>query len=186
MRISVLILTILLSGGCKIKASQNSSTDTTTMKSSLTIHSSAFQQDSAIPQRFTCQGDNISPAFQWSGAPSGTQSFALVCEDPDAPHGTFYHWVMYNIPATEHGLAENIEKRDRLANGTRQGVNSFQQMGYGGPCPPPGNPHRYYFKLFALDTQINIPGEATRDELMSAIQGHVLAEGETMGTYQKK
>lgn len=93
---------------------------------------------------------------------------------------------MYNIPATERGLAENIEKRDRLPNGTRQGVNDFKQMGYGGPCPPPGKPHRYYFKLFALDAQINIPGEATHGQLMSAIDGHILATGELMGTYQKK
>jgi Raf kinase inhibitor-like YbhB/YbcL family protein len=93
---------------------------------------------------------------------------------------------MYNIPASERGLDENIAKRDTLPNGTRQGTNSFQQMGYGGPCPPLGNAHRYYFKLYALDTQINIPGEATRDQVVSAMQGHIIAEGEIVGTYQRK
>jgi Raf kinase inhibitor-like YbhB/YbcL family protein len=172
-----------------MKAEQNqmsNSTDTILTKTKMTITSTAFQNDSTIPQRFTCQGEDLSPVLAWSGAPDGAKSFALLLEDPDAPHGTFIHWVIYNIPATERGLAENFPKRDKLPNGTRQGVNSAQQMGYMGPCPPAGKAHRYYFKLYALDAQINIPGEATRDQLVNAMQGHILAEGQIMGTYQRK
>ncbi|HEY3875689.1 MAG TPA: YbhB/YbcL family Raf kinase inhibitor-like protein [Candidatus Kapabacteria bacterium] len=193
MKTSILIFILVLSGGCSRKVSETAVIDTahhdtnsTAMKNTLTISTTAFQKDSAIPQKFTCQGEDHSPALAWSGAPENTKSYALVVEDPDAPHGTFYHWVMYDIPPTERGLAENIEKRDRLGNGTRQGTNSFGQMGFNGPCPPPGKPHRYYFKLFALDAMLNIPGEATRDTLMSAMNGHILAEGEIMGTYARK
>jgi Raf kinase inhibitor-like YbhB/YbcL family protein len=190
MRISKLILIlILLSSGCKMKAGQsqtNVSADTILTKSKMTLTSTAFRNDFTIPQQFTCQGEDISPELAWSGTPEGTQCFALLCEDPDAPGGTYIHWVIYNIPATERGLAENFPKRDKLPNGTRQGTNDFKQMGYGGPCPPPGKAHRYYFKLYALDAMINIPGEATRDLLQNAMHGHILAEGETMGTYAKK
>ena len=185
----LILILILLSAGCKMKAEQsqvNNSTDTILTKTIMTITSTAFQNDSAIPQKFTCQGEDISPALAWSGAPAETQCFALLCEDPDAPGGTYIHWVAYNIPSTERGLTENFPKRDKLPNGTRQGINDFKQMGYGGPCPPPGKAHRYYFKLYALDAQINIPGEATRDQLLNAMHGHILAEGETMGTYMRK
>jgi Raf kinase inhibitor-like YbhB/YbcL family protein len=172
-----------------MKAHQNQTNengDTTTTEATMTLSSTAFKNDSAIPQRFSCQGEDISPMLTWSSAPEETKSFALVIEDPDAPNGTFIHWVIYNIPSSEHGLAENIARRDPLPNGARQGTNSAQQLGYMGPCPPAGKAHRYYFKLFALDTEINIPGEATHDKLMSTIQGHILAKGEIMGTYQKK
>jgi Raf kinase inhibitor-like YbhB/YbcL family protein len=185
----LILLLILLSTGCKMKAGQtqtNASADTLLTHTKMKITSTAFLNDSTIPQKFTCQGEDISPALTWTGAPAEAQSFALLCEDPDAPGGTYIHWVIYNIPATERGLPENFPKRDKLPNGTRQGVNDFKQMGYGGPCPPPGKAHRYYFKLYALDAQINIPGEATRDQLLNAMHGHILAEGETMGTYQKK
>ena len=172
-----------------MKANQsqtNATADSILTKTKMTITSTAFHNDSAIPQKFTCQGEDISPALAWSGAPTETQSFALLLEDPDAPHGTYFHWVIYNIPAAERVLAENFPKRDTLHNGTRQGVNTAMQMGYMGPCPPPGKAHRYYFKLYALDAMINIPGEATRDQLLSAMHGHILAEGETMGTYARK
>jgi Raf kinase inhibitor-like YbhB/YbcL family protein len=185
----LILILILLSTGCKMKAEQSqtsTSADTILTKSKMTITSTAFHNDSTIPQKFTCQGEDISPELAWSGAPAETQSFALLCEDPDAPGGTYIHWVIYNIPTTERGLAENFPKRDKLPNGTRQGINDFKQMGYGGPCPPPGKAHRYYFKLYALDAMINIPGEATRDQLLNAMHGHILAEGETIGMYQKK
>ena len=160
--------------------------DTMTMEAQITISSAAFKNGSPIPQRFTCQGDNISPALAWSGAPPGTKTLALICEDPDAPNGTFYHWVIYNIPASERGLAENIAKKDALPNGARQGTNSFEQVGYGGPCPPPGKAHHYHFQLFALDTEVNIPGVVTHDRLESAMQGHIVAEAEIIGTFQRK
>ncbi len=188
MRTFILIL-FILTGGCKMKAEQsqtNATADTILTHTKMKISSTAFQIDSTIPQQFTCQGEDISPALAWSGAPEGTECYALLLEDPDAPSGTYIHWVIYNIPATERGLSEDFPKRDKLPNGTRQGVNDFKQMGYGGPCPPPGKAHRYYFKLYALDAQINIPGEATRDQLLNAMHGHILAESETMGTYAKK
>ncbi len=191
----LIFLLIVLTGGCKMKSAHetNGSGDTvtandstSTMETTMAISSVAFKNGTPIAQRFTCQGDNISPALAWGGAPEDTKSFALICEDPDAPGGTFYHWVIYDIPAGERGLAENIAQRDPLPNGTRQGVNSFKQLGYGGPCPPAGNAHHYHFRLFALDTEINIPGETTHDKLESAMQGHILAEGEIMGTYQRR
>ncbi len=152
----------------------------------ITVSSSAFTNGSPIPQRYSCQGDNISPGLAWGAPPSGTQSFALVCEDPDAPSGLFVHWVLYNIPSTERGLAENIPTKDSLTNGTHQGKNGANKTGYTGPCPPPGKPHRYYFKVFALDEKLTLTGDVDHDKLMSAIQGHVLGEGEVMGTYQRQ
>ncbi len=160
--------------------------DTMMAEATITVSSAAFKNNFPIPVRFSCQGENLSPALAWSGAPEGTKSFALLCEDPDAPHGTYYHWVIYNIPASERGLAENIVRKDPLPNGTRQGVNSAQQLGYSGPCPPPGKAHHYHFRLFALDTQLNIPGEVTHERLESAMQGHIVAEGEIVGLYQRQ
>jgi Raf kinase inhibitor-like YbhB/YbcL family protein len=154
-------------------------------KQAIAVTSAAFQQGDVIPKRYTCEGDNISPALAWSQGPEGTKTYALVCEDPDAPSGMFVHWVMYNIPASERGLAENIAKTDPLPNGTRQGKNGAAETGYTGPCPPPGKPHRYFFRVFALDTDVNISGDVTRDVLMGAIQPHIIAEGSVMGTYQR-
>src|SRR5581483_11350196 len=179
----LIVFLIFFTGGCMKAQQTNGNSDTLTMASTMTVRSTAFQNDSAIPQRYTCQGEYISPALAWSDAPKGTKSFALVVEDPDAPSGTFIHWVIYNIPGSQHTLQENIDRRDPLPNGARQGTNSAKQVGYMGPCPPAGNAHRYYFKLFALDSDINIPGTVTRDALMSAIEHNILAEGALMGTY---
>jgi len=121
----------------------------------------------------------------WGDAPGNIKSYALVCEDPDAPMGTFIHWVIYNIPASERGLAENIPTIDSLKNGTHQGKNGTNKIGYFGPCPPPGKLHHYHFKLFGLDQKLNLTGDITRDILISAIQGHIIAEGELVGTYMR-
>jgi Raf kinase inhibitor-like YbhB/YbcL family protein len=182
-----LLLLLILSGGCKMRDQQtpNDMTSTSTQKQAITVTSASFKQGETIPKRYSCEGENISPAITWSAGPSGTKSYALVCEDPDAPSGMFIHWVMYNIPASEHGLAENIEKKDVLPNGTREGKNGAGNTGYTGPCPPPGKPHRYFFRVFALDTELNLSGDVTRDLLMAAIQSHILAEGSIMGTYQR-
>ncbi|HWF43135.1 MAG TPA: YbhB/YbcL family Raf kinase inhibitor-like protein [Candidatus Kapabacteria bacterium] len=175
-----------------MKAQQGTSTydtnhngETAVMSQTISVTSTAFQNESNIPRRFSCQGDNISPAISWSDVPNGTKSFALVLEDPDAPSGTFIHWVIWNIPASEKGLAENIPQQDSLPNGARQGTNGGNKIGYSGPCPPAGNAHRYYFRLYALDTNLDLPGNTTRDKLMSAIEGHILGEGELMGRYQR-
>ena len=165
----------------------DTATSTSPMASqqTLTLTSTRFEQGATIPKRYTCEGENISPALDWSDVPSGTKSLALVCEDPDAPSGMFIHWVMYDIPASERGLAENIAKSEVLPNGSRQGKNGAGKIGYTGPCPPPGKPHRYFFRLFALDAPVSFSQPPTRDELMAAIDAHILARGEVMGTYRR-
>ena len=150
----------------------------------LKLTSTAFEEGGTIPAQYTCDGQNISPPLAWSGAPEGTKTLALIADDPDAPRGTWVHWVVYNIPASEKGLAENAPARENLDNGARQGTNDFKKIGYGGPCPPSGT-HRYFFKLYALDTDLNLPSGATKDQLLKATESHVLAEGQLMGRYQR-
>ncbi len=150
---------------------------------SLKITSAAFQEGARIPVEFTCDGPDRSPALAWSGAPAGTKSFALVCDDPDAPVGTWVHWVLYDLPGTAAGLPEGVPKDRELRGGGRQGTNDFRRIGYGGPCPPPGKPHRYFFKLYALDTTLGLAAGATKQQLLDAAKGHVLAEAQLMGTF---
>jgi len=151
----------------------------------LRIESPAFQAKEKIPQKHTCDGMDLSPPLLWSGAPAGTKSFALISDDPDAPMGTWVHWVIYDIPPESQGLPESVPKTGRLADGARQGVTDFRQVGYGGPCPPPGKPHRYFFKLYALDTVLDLPPKATKADLLVAMNGHVLAQAELVGLYQR-
>jgi Raf kinase inhibitor-like YbhB/YbcL family protein len=155
---------------------------------SLTITSTAFAQDGAIPARYTCQGDDVLPPLAWSGAPPGTRSFALIVDDPDAPDPaapkmTWVHWVLYDMPATCGGLPEAIDAT-ALPAGTREGVNDWKRTGYGGPCPPIGR-HRYYHKLYALDTLLPDLGRPDKAALEKAMNGHVLAQAVLMGTYRK-
>jgi Raf kinase inhibitor-like YbhB/YbcL family protein len=138
-----------------------------------------------IPGKHTCDGPDVSPSLQWSEAPAGTKSFALVCDDPDAPMGTWVHWVIYGLPAAMRELPEMVATTERLPNGAKQGLNDFRRVGYGGPCPPPGGPHRYFFKLYALDTELPLQSRATKRDLLRAMSGHVLAEAQLMGTYQR-
>ncbi len=152
---------------------------------SLSLQTSAFKSGGEIPAQFTCSGADSSPALTWSGAPQGTQAFALIVDDPDAPSGTFIHWVIYDIPANATSLAERVAKSDQLPDGSRQGKNGFGRLGYGGPCPPPGKPHRYFFKLYALDSKLNLPAGASKTEVEQAMKGHILAQGELMGTYRR-
>jgi Raf kinase inhibitor-like YbhB/YbcL family protein len=147
------------------------------------LSSPAFQEGETIPRAHTADGKNVSPRLAWGDAPEGTASFALVCEDPDAPRGTWTHWVLFNLPADTRELPEGVPPEATLASGARQGKNDFKKIGYGGPSPPPGKPHRYFFKLFALDTMLDLPAGATRDQLLAAMKGDVLAEGQLMGTY---
>ena len=152
------------------------------------ITSTAFQEGQPIPPQFTADGKDVSPPLRFGGVPAGTRSLALVCEDPDAPRGTWSHWVLFNLPADAGGLPEGVPPEAKLPSGATQGTNDFHKVGYGGPSPPPGKPHRYFFKLYALDTTLSLPPGTTRQQLQSAVQGHVLAEGQLMGTYgrQKK
>jgi Raf kinase inhibitor-like YbhB/YbcL family protein len=147
------------------------------------LKSPSFNASDAIPKKFTCDGDDVSPALQWGGAPAGTQSLCLVMDDPDAPAGTWVHWVLYDLPPTTAGLPENVPKERELASGGRQGRNDFGRIGYGGPCPPPGRPHRYFLRFYALDTKTNLKPGASRAELDRAMKGHILAHAELMGRY---
>jgi len=148
------------------------------------ITSSAFNEGQMIPLKFTCDGQDISPPLEWDNAPGAAKSFALICDDPDAPMGTWVHWVVYDIPPDMKNLAEDIRPERELGRGIRQGKNSWPNIGYGGPCPP-GGTHRYYFKLYALDTMLNLKPGATKEQLLQAMKGHVLEEAQLMGKYQR-
>lgn len=153
---------------------------------SFTLYSNDFLPGDLIPPRFSCEGQDISPAINWGDPPPGTMSFALICDDPDAPGGTFVHWVFYRIPNKVRGLPQNVEKDPELSDGSRQGKNDFGRIGYGGPCPPPGHgPHRYFFKIYALDEVPNLPAGASKDELLAAMEGHILAQAEVMGRFER-
>jgi Raf kinase inhibitor-like YbhB/YbcL family protein len=152
---------------------------------SITISSTAFNDNDAIPKQHTGDGANTSPPLRWSDPPEGTQSFALICDDPDAPRGTWVHWVLFNLPLESHELPEGVPTRETLGDGAKQGKNDFGKIGYGGPAPPKGKPHRYFFKLYALDTKLDLAAGATKAQLLAAMKGHVLAEGQLMGKYQR-
>lgn len=153
---------------------------------SLDLISSAFAEGEAIPTRYTCDGEDVSPPLKWSNVPEGTKSFALIADDPDAPAGTWVHWVIYDIPANVSELPEAVPTTETLANGARQGVNDFKRIGYGGPCPPRGAPHRYFFKLYALDVVLGLEPRATKKDLLRAMEDHILAQGQLMGTYKRQ
>jgi Raf kinase inhibitor-like YbhB/YbcL family protein len=152
----------------------------------LTLTSDVFTEGDSIPVEYTCEGDNVSPPLRWAGFPSRARSFALICDDLDALAGVWVHWVMFDIPAGVTELDEMQPDLRELPNGAKNGRNSFKNLGYGGPCPPPGKAHRYFFKLYALDKSLNLQPGVTKDELLSAMQDHVLAEGQLMGTYQRR
>jgi Raf kinase inhibitor-like YbhB/YbcL family protein len=152
---------------------------------SLELKSSDFAAGATIPKQFTCEGADISPALEWNAPPAGTQSFALIADDPDAPVGTWVHWVAYDLPANLRSLSQNFPKTEQAADGSRQGRNDFGKIGYGGPCPPPGKAHRYFFKLYALDSKLNLKSGASKKDVERAMQGHILAQGEYMGRYSR-
>ncbi|HYJ91906.1 MAG TPA: YbhB/YbcL family Raf kinase inhibitor-like protein [Pyrinomonadaceae bacterium] len=151
------------------------------------ITSTAFKEGDDIPTQFTCDGQNISPPLTWSGVPQETQTLALLMNDPDAPNGTFTHWVMYNVPRDLDSLPDSVANNETLDNGARQAKNSFGNIGYGGPCPPPGHgSHRYFFHVYALDTELSLNSGATADDFLNAIDGHIIAEGQLMGRYERQ
>jgi Raf kinase inhibitor-like YbhB/YbcL family protein len=153
-------------------------------KMAITITSTAFTEGSMIPRQYTCEGEDVSPPLVWTGVPVGTKSLALICDDPDAPMGTWVHWVLFNIPASIKELPAKIPPEKIIENSAKHGMNDFQKFGYGGPCPP-GGTHRYYFKLYALDTEINLEAGITKAQLLKAMEGHILAEGQLMGRYKR-
>jgi Raf kinase inhibitor-like YbhB/YbcL family protein len=149
------------------------------------ITSSAFQDGGLIPAKYTCDGADVSPPLQWDNVPQGTKSIALICDDPDAPMGTFVHWVIFGLPAETRQLAEKVPADKTLPSGARQGTSGFGGVGYGGPCPPSGT-HRYFFKIYALDTTLDLPAGARKSDLLKVMQGHILAQGQLVGKYKRR
>jgi len=148
------------------------------------LKSSAFATGGMIPTKYTCDGPDVSPPLSWSDVPAAAKTLALIADDPDAPMGTWVHWVAWNIPPNARGLEEGVPKKDSLPNGMKQGMTDFRSIGYGGPCPPSGT-HRYFFKLYALDTSLNLPPSTTKKDLEKAMQGHLLQRGELLGKYAR-
>jgi len=146
--------------------------------------SEVFNQEEMIPTRYTCDGQDISPPLKWKDVPEETISLALICDDPDAPAGTWVHWVIFNIPSTLEGLKEKVPTKKELKDSTLQGKNDFDKIGYGGPCPP-DEKHRYFFKLYALDSMLNLNSGATKKELVEAMQDHIIAKAELVGNYSR-
>jgi Raf kinase inhibitor-like YbhB/YbcL family protein len=152
----------------------------------LDLSSSAFKEGQAIPTQYTCDGKNISPPLTWRGAPGNTQSFVLIAEDPDSPTGLWTHWIVFNLPADISELSEDFVNSPAAPAAAKLGVNSFKNVAYGGPCPPAGKSHRYFFTLYALDTTLSLEAGASRNDVEAAMKKHQLAIGQLMGTYQRK
>lgn len=149
------------------------------------LESKAFKHEGNIPRKFTCEGEDVSPALTWGEPPAQTRSLSLIVDDPDAPAGTWVHWVLYGLEPAMRGLPEGISHAEEVQGVGKQGVNDFRKVGYGGPCPPPGKPHRYFFKLYALDHAPALPPRATKQDVERAMQGHILGKAELMGKYKR-
>lgn len=186
----LLLVAAVLISSCRGEAPSNSNavappaSPTPQQKAELNITSRAFAAGGMIPKEFTCDGANTSPQLAWDSGPEKTKGFALITDDPDAPGKTWVHWVAFNIPANVKELPANVPAQEAISVGGKQGTNDFKKVGYGGPCPPTGA-HRYYFHLYALDTELNLDSSTTKDQLLKTMEGHVLAEGELMGKYQR-
>jgi Raf kinase inhibitor-like YbhB/YbcL family protein len=155
-------------------------------KDQMQLTSTAFTEGAAIPAKHTCDARDVSPPLKWTGVPAGAKSLALIVDDPDAPAGTWVHWVLYDLPASKSELTEDVPKSQYVAGGAKQGLNDFRHLGYGGPCPPHGKPHRYFFKLYALDAVLDLKPGLTKKDLEGTMEKHILARAELMGTYQRK
>lgn len=178
----LLIVLILIT----FTACQKTTTESLTLSDNLMeLKSSAFGNQGTIPAKYTCDGENVSPPLNWSDTPEDAKSFTLICDDPDAPAGTWTHWILFNLPATATELPENVPATETLANGAKQGKNDFGKLGYGGPCPPSGT-HQYSFRIYALDTELNLESGASKDQVVSAMESYILAQGELVGKYQRQ
>lgn len=176
-----LVVVSFLVAGC----SSQTSAPVETGQAALVLTSDAFPAGGAIPVRYTCNGDGISPPLAWDNVPEGTVSFAMILEDPDAPIGTFTHWVLYNIPGGQRELPAGLPVKRELEGGAVQGVNGFRKTGYTGPCPPSGSMHHYVLTLWALDDRLDPPGTVDAGTLKKAVEGHILGSGQLTATYQK-
>lgn len=150
------------------------------------ITSAAFEEGKSIPAKYTCDGKDVSPPLRWTGVPSAAKTLALTVDDPDAPVGDWFHWIVYNLPVSTAELPEALPKFESLPKGGKQGMNDFKRVGYGGPCPPAGKAHRYFFKLYALDVQLNLPSKITGKEFLDALTNHIVSQAGLMGTYQRR
>jgi Raf kinase inhibitor-like YbhB/YbcL family protein len=148
------------------------------------ITAAAFPDGGQIAKKFTCDGADVSPALSWTDPPSGTKSLAIISDDPDAPGGAWVHWVLYDLPPDTRKLPEAVARSPQLPNGALQGRNDFGKIGYNGPCPPRGSAHRYFFKLYAVDSKTGLKAGATKADLERAIKRHILAEAQVMGKFQ--
>jgi Raf kinase inhibitor-like YbhB/YbcL family protein len=151
---------------------------------SFELTSAAFAPGEMIPRKYTCDGEDISPPLRWGDPPPDSKSLALISDDPDAPIGTWVHWVLYNLPAESRALPEAVPGDADLPDGSRNGRSSWGRLGYGGPCPP-GGTHRYFFKLYALDAVLDLGAGAGKEQLLKAMEGHILAQTEVMGVYRR-
>jgi Raf kinase inhibitor-like YbhB/YbcL family protein len=174
-----MVLALLGLAGCHAPLTLGESTPT------LELTSSSFSAG-GIPKKCTCDDADTSPELAWAAPLAGTQSFALIAIDRDAPLGTFVHWVLYDLPADRRDLPEGLPKQERLADGSRQGQNDFDKAGYGGPCPPGSSTHRYVFRLYAVDSKLDLPAGATRKQVENALTGHILGHGELTGSYRRQ
>jgi Raf kinase inhibitor-like YbhB/YbcL family protein len=186
--VSIVLLMIFAVACTKQPASTTQSPPTTVTPqasaAAIKLTSFAFAESQPIPPQYTCSGINISPPLEWMGIPKSAKTLAIIADDPDAPGGTWVHWVIYNLPADTIGMVENLPATEDLKGGGLQGKNDFEKIGYGGPCPPSGT-HRYFFKLYALDNELPLKAGATKAEVEKAMDGHIQAQTQLMGTYRK-
>lgn len=180
---AALLLTIIVAPGWRSLAGERGPSAARNPAMSFTVSSPSFPNGGKIEKKFTCDGADVSPQIAWANPPSDTKSFALLTDDPDAPAGNWNHWVMWNIPPSVTSLPEGLAKHGSLPDGSEQGMNDFHKTGYNGPCPPPGKPHRYFFKLYALSTTLTLKSGATKRDLEAAMKDHMLAQSEYMGRY---
>jgi Raf kinase inhibitor-like YbhB/YbcL family protein len=175
-RVPLVATLVLMLGAVPITAAQQGG-------AKVNLSSPSFPNGAAIDKKFTCDGADVCPQLIWTDPPAGTKTFALLADDPDAPVGNWNHWTLWNLPATERTLVEGTPKQAQLSNGAQQGMNDFRKPGYNGPCPPPGNPHRYYFRLYALDSKLDLKSGTSKKDLEAAMKGHILGQAEWMGRY---
>lgn len=183
--LSCAFLILLFLGCAKRQPTAQPSTNTAKAdKAEITLTSVAFKEGQSIPRTYTCDGVNVSPPLEWSGVPKTATTLAIIVDDPDAPAGTWVHWVLYNLPAEHIGVVENVPASEDLKAGGFQGKNDFGKFGYGGPCPPSGT-HRYLFKIYALDSDLPLKAGATKADVMKAMEGHIVLQGQLIGTYRR-
>ena len=179
----VLFLVLIILCACLIEI-QAGQTGRGGSKMVMEVKSTVFDEGGSIPKRYTCDGPDVSPPLSWTQPPDGTKNLVLICDDPDAPMGTWVHWVLYGLSPGTLELPEGVPTNKKVLGGAKQGTNDFRRIGYGGPCPP-GGTHRYYFKLYAVDIELSLSAGATKKEVLKAIEGHILAEGQLMGRYSR-